>query len=341
MWNTLRWKTDGFTLVELLVVITIIGILIALLLPAVQAAREAARKMQCTNNLKQIGLGCMSHESAHGFLPSAGWGSAWAGDAARGFDQRQPGGWHYNILPYLELSTLHDTGASGNLAGTTARIATPVGAFCCPSRRSVMAYPYTLASSIGKYCNASPQPTVIGRSDYAGSSGGNISFTDGCHGPYSLSDGDALSESQWSSSCGKPSSGIFYVRSKTTIASIRDGTSCTYLAGEKYLSPDYYATGTYASDDQGWDSGWDWDTCRWTGADPFDPADATTMAYYRPTQDTPGADFGRAFGSAHAGSLNMCFCDGSVQSISYSIDLDIHHRLGDRQDGLTTDAGKY
>jgi prepilin-type N-terminal cleavage/methylation domain-containing protein len=150
MWNTLRWKTDGFTLVELLVVITIIGILIALLLPAVQAAREAARKMQCTNNLKQIALGCMSHESAHGFLPSAGWGSAWAGDAARGFDQRQPGGWHYNILPYLELSTLHDTGASGNLAGTTARIATPVGAFCCPSRRSAMAYPYTLASSIGK-----------------------------------------------------------------------------------------------------------------------------------------------------------------------------------------------
>ena len=88
----------GFTLVELLVVITIIGILIALLLPAVQAAREAARQSQCRNNLKQLALGCLHHESLTKRFPTGGWGFDWTGDADRGTDWRQPAGWIYNIL---------------------------------------------------------------------------------------------------------------------------------------------------------------------------------------------------------------------------------------------------
>ena len=98
--NTAR---HGFTLVELLVVIAIIAMLVTLLLPAVQAAREAARLTQCTNHIKQLALGCLNHESAHGFLPSDGWGYRWVGDPDLGFGKTQPGGWAFAEISYRTI----------------------------------------------------------------------------------------------------------------------------------------------------------------------------------------------------------------------------------------------
>ena len=96
----------GFTLIELLVVITIIGVLISMLLPAVQAAREAARQTQCRNNLKQLALAATNHESQAGVFPTNGWGYAWIGDPDRGTGKTQPGGWIFNVLPFLESANV-------------------------------------------------------------------------------------------------------------------------------------------------------------------------------------------------------------------------------------------
>ena len=111
-----RW----FYLVELLVVITIIGILIGLLLPAVQSAREAGRRTQCMNNIRNLALGFQQHLTDHGFYPSGGWGWFWMGDPDRPCNGEQPGSWSYNVLPYVEQSALHELGRDNNPYSITA-----------------------------------------------------------------------------------------------------------------------------------------------------------------------------------------------------------------------------
>jgi prepilin-type N-terminal cleavage/methylation domain-containing protein len=185
--SPLSLHPSAFTLVELLVVITIIGILIALLLPAVQSAREAARIAQCQNNLKQLALGAVAHAETHGFFPTGGWGYLWAGDPDRGFDERQPGGWVYNILPYIEQGALHDYGAgaaTGPKKTACARVvSTPLSAVNCPSRRRSILFP-----TAWTMYNADPAPQV-GRTDYGGNIGDRML---GCGpGPYNLAQGDA------------------------------------------------------------------------------------------------------------------------------------------------------
>src|ERR1700759_644097 len=105
-----RAMPRAFTLVELLVVIAIIGVLVALLLPAIQSARESARRSQCANNLKQIGLACLSHVDTQKYFPTGGWGFDWTADPNRGYGPDQPGSWIYNILDFVEEANVRNLG---------------------------------------------------------------------------------------------------------------------------------------------------------------------------------------------------------------------------------------
>ena len=102
----------GFTLVELLVVISIIGILMSLLLPAINSVREQARQTQCRSHIRQLALACLAHEGTNTTLPAGGWGWGWAGDPDFGVGQSQCGGWIYTILPQLGQTNLWMAGGT-------------------------------------------------------------------------------------------------------------------------------------------------------------------------------------------------------------------------------------
>jgi prepilin-type N-terminal cleavage/methylation domain-containing protein len=314
-------RAAGFTLVELLVVIAIIGVLVALLLPAIQAAREAARRAQCTNQLKQISLAFHLHHDIHGALPSGGWGYRWAGDPDRGFGKSQPGSWAYSCLPYMEEGALYSLGsgitaANEKKAALTQLLETPVATFYCPSRRPAVATPNTVASAYTPY--NSNNPTVCARSDYAANVGPkkNIASTFWFTGPPPA---QAEKGEGFRLDLFKIISGVVFQRSEITLKDISDGTTTTYMVGEKYLMPEHYDTGESPGDDQ---SAW-----------VADDLDLHRTTSFPPAQDQLGVETWEAFGSAHSGVLQMAMCDASVQAISYDIDPEMHLRLGDRNGG--------
>jgi prepilin-type N-terminal cleavage/methylation domain-containing protein/prepilin-type processing-associated H-X9-DG protein len=346
----------GFTLVELLVVIAIIGILVALLLPAVQAAREAARRNQCINNLRNLSHAAQNHHDVARHFPTGGWGWWWVGDPDRGFGRHQPGGWAFNLMPFTEEEVNYKSASDGKRDVHTTQqldairlvVVKTLPLLNCPSRRPGLLLPKTEAGPSGVNSiayNSSPNPptsNLAGRTDYAINCGdpakNEVNYTgsepDGAGprvsgNPPSL---DAIEEAfRWCLSptgkvigiptCSEPATGISFSRSEVATKYVTDGTSNTYLIGEKFMSPNLYETGTDKGDNETWCTGYNNDNFRTTR--------------YAPLQDRDGFDGKFIFGSTHPGVFHMSFCDGHVEGISYDIEPRLHRAYGNRRDGST------
>ena len=350
-----RAQRTAFTLLELLIVIAIMGVLVQLTLPAIEASRERARKLTCQNHLKQLAVATEMHVGAHRFFPSGGWSGAFLADPNRGYGPEQPGGWLFGVLDYLEESTLRRAGGDrleafpmGEGLKTLYQSAPTV--FYCPSRREARPYPFKRSGN-GKWSLSAAQSVLllpyVTKSDYAANSGDSlfsaaISFSNDA-GMWVPTNYNTLATDpqKWTDTSDTNSpffqTGISYYRSDVRPAQVLDGLSKTYLCGDKLLSTELYedvnqtdAVGMMGDNQSAW-AGYEWDNHRVA----WNPRSKWQPDKYQPRQDSPTLDLPGifAFGSAHPNSLNMAFCDGSVRTIDYDIDAEVHRQQANRLDG--------
>lgn len=337
-----RRESRGFTLVELLVVIAIIAILVALLLPAVNAAREAARRTQCMNQIRQVGLAILNLESALRTFPSGGiepWpniqkyssgGKPW-GPPKQGLS------WAFQILPYLEEGAVHNLTTTAQIGGA------PIGLYFCPSRRQ----PSAAQIGADRYwlmdyasLTAAPPRSQLGDSVF----NALITNNRGCTTAYSFwgqttygNDFNPRTRAQLSTRYtgfgGIIVRSSYLVNNSTGVVSnldytavvkigkVKDGTSKTAMVSEKRLRVPYNPG--EADDDRGWSDGWDIDTVR--------------LSLCPPTQDStqrfPGSMDVVLPGSPHANGMNAVYADGSVSFINFDIAIETFNQIANRNDG--------
>jgi prepilin-type N-terminal cleavage/methylation domain-containing protein len=326
----------AFTLVELLVVIAIIGVLVSMLLPAVQSAREASRRSQCTNNLRQLGLACHNFQAARGKFPTAGgvveqfFNQADLARPAYGFESAS---WMYQILPYIEQENLYDlrTGDGNSNAGfvETGLAEIPVPIFNCPTRSNRFATIGTDVYALGDYAGVMASWNDPDWNGFA----------------WQISRGPRPNEESavWTGILVKGGqvntrSNQIWKFTKVSFNSIQDGSSNTILLAEKAVSSRSWsvsgAGGWPFWEVYGYYTGADWPVMRQFGA--------LTQGSSSPDAEVPvlgddadldgrNQEFG--FGSAHPGVFVSAFGDGSTRALSQDADLLVLDQLGKRSDG--------
>ncbi len=303
--NSFRTHRRGFTLVELLVVIAIIGILVALLLPAVQSAREAARRMQCTNHLKQLALACHNYQTSFNSFPISI--SAWA-EGSSPTPQRNGKGWIISILPQMEQQALYDQfslGFVGEFASNQG-IKNPA---CAPAMRAKLSFlncpsePSGRKTSTTQYQFTGQEVTltnykgVIGDTRMGGSSSVHAGTTPDCHN---------------TTGCN----GTFYrnnYQDGISIDSFKDGTSNTLIIGEDVPAENNHSTAFYSNGDY---------------------ASCHAPLNYFPKPPTPDSWWNViSFRSLHTGGANFALGDGSVRFLGDNINYPLYRALSTKAQG--------
>ena len=326
----------AFTLIELLVVIAIIGVLVALLLPAVQSAREAARRVSCANHLKQMGLAMANYEGVMGHFPTMGWGYWLTGDPDNGLGVNQPGGWTYQLLPFIEQENTFSLGGDGTetirdasgrpvsaasmtqINGHRQRLLVVVSEFACPSRGRSMPMQKSGSSNYLNGFNPVAESIPL---DYAMSVGGPTTVLNNARGVM-LPLGEV-----------RDNGGMAVAGMAVQGQMVTDGLSKTLLLGERFLPQQHYHTGMHPADDRGIYEGGGWDSYRMSSDVAVDQL-GTRKPVRPPYPDDSSSDQSLGFGSAHLGVCGFLFVDGSTQFLNYEIDPLLFALLGWRNDGL-------
>ena len=347
-------RRSAFTLVELLVVIAIIGVLIALLLPAVQAARESARRMKCLNQLKQMALAVHNFEDTFKHLPTHGNAGTVtlvngtpAGATSLPF---QNAGVFFQILPYLEQTNVYQLGITNDIE------ARPIATYFCPSRRG----PITRWNTGGTRPLALNDYAVpIWKDQFTANPGGGPGFggsTGGCWNFWGNTTGDMINHPFYKNCIfvrgGKGVNGNatfpLTAYDPGRLAEVRDGTTATLMFGEKFVDitryvppqvdldpPEAGASPNSGFTDSGYWGGFtSWSTTRCSMNGPvrdrrYPPAPPQAPAWWQ------------MFGGPHPGGLNIVLADGSARSISYNIPNPVFQLICRKDDGLIVDVSSF